>query len=207
MTSTTADVPVAEAPQAAPASEPRLMAHAYDGIHEYDNPLPGWWKAIFIASIVFAVMYGFYFHIANWGTTPAQRYQTELAEYNSTKTMRDAAEAAHVNEAALARNALDAKHVEHGAAVFATRCVVCHTADGHGEIGPNLTDNFQIHGTTRMDIFHTIHDGAPGTAMIAWGEQMAAGDIVDVATFVTTLRGQNIKGKPPQGEPVGAFAP
>jgi cytochrome c oxidase cbb3-type subunit 3 len=197
----------AAAEEPADPSEPRLLDHAYDGIREYDNPLPGWWKAIFVATIVFAVMYGFYFHVANWGATPDARYQAELADYNDKKATRDRAEAAHVSEAALARNALDAKLVEHGARVFATKCIVCHTADGHGEIGPNLTDNFQIHGTTRLDIFHTIHDGAPGTAMIAWGEQLPAADVLDVAAFVSTLRGQNIKGKAPQGEPVGPFAP
>ncbi len=198
-----------EAPQdTTEPAEPRLMDHSYDGIHEYDNPLPGWWSAIFIGSIVFAAMYGFYFHIANWGTTPQQRYVSELAEFNDKKSMRDQAEAAHVTEAALARNAQDGKLVEHGAAVFATKCIACHAAGGRGLIGPNLTDNFQLHGTTRMDMFHTVHDGVSGTAMIAWGEQLPAADILDVVAYVTTLRGTNLDGgKASQGEPVEAFAP
>lgn len=183
------------------------MDHAYDGIREYDNPLPGWWKAIFAGSIVFAAMYGFYFHVANWGSTPAQRYQAQLTEWRGQKDIRDQAESARVNEATLARNALDAKLVEHGAAVFAQKCVTCHAAGGTGQIGPNLTDSYQLHGTTRMDIFHTVHDGVSGTAMIAWGEQLPAGDLLDVVAFVTTLRNTNIPGKAPQGEPVGPFAP
>ncbi len=192
----------------APTHDPPLMDHAYDGIQEYDNPLPGWWKAIFIGSIVFAAMYGFYFHIANWGATPAQRYAADLAEFNDKKSIRDEAEAAHVNEPALARNSLDQKLVEHGAEVFATKCVACHAAEGRGNIGPNLTDSFQLHGTTRMDIFHTVHDGVSGTAMIAWGEQLPAADILDVVAYVTTLRGQNLDGgKAPQGERVEGFAP
>jgi cytochrome c oxidase cbb3-type subunit 3 len=200
------------APDAVPAPEeatnaPPLLDHSYDGIREYDNPLPGWWSLIFVASIVFAAMYGFYFHIANWGESTDERYRAQLAEFEGKKEMRDRAEAVNVNEPALARNALDSKLVEHGAAVFAVKCAPCHTADGRGEIGPNLTDSFQLHGSNRIEIFRTIHDGVPGTAMIAWGDQLPATDVLDVAAFVTTLRGKNIIGKAPQGEPVGAFAP
>lgn len=202
----TGTVPVDDADERGYA--PPLMDHAYDGIQEYDNPLPGWWKAIFIGSIVFAAMYGFYFHIANWGATPSQRYADDLAAFNDKKSLRDQAEAANVNEPALARNAQDSKLVAHGAEVFAAKCVACHAADGRGQIGPNLTDSFQLHGQARMDIFHTVHDGVSGTAMIAWGEQLSAADILDVVAYVTTLRGQNLEGgKAPQGERVGAFEP
>src|SRR5690348_11213379 len=74
------------------AGEARLMTHAYDGIREYDNPLPGWWKAIFAGTIAFAAAYGFYFHVANWGTTPAQAYASALGEYEGKKELRDQAE-------------------------------------------------------------------------------------------------------------------
>ena len=33
------------------------VIHSYDGIEEYDNPLPGWWKGIFYASVVWAGVY------------------------------------------------------------------------------------------------------------------------------------------------------
>lgn len=185
-----------------------LMDHAYDGIQEYDNPLPGWWKAIFVGSIVFAAMYGFYYHVAYWGKSPAQAYTAELAEFNDKKVLRDQAEAANVSEEALARNALDAKLIEHGAAVFSAKCVACHAAEGRGNIGPNLTDSFQIHGSTRMNLFTTVRDGVSGTAMIAWGEQLQPAEILDVVAYVATLRGKNLDGgKAPQGEPVQAFQP
>jgi cytochrome c oxidase cbb3-type subunit III len=185
--------------------EARLMAHSYDGIREYDNPLPGWWRAIFWGSIVFAAGYFIWFHVGHWGSTPESRYREALAEYDSTKERREAADAANVSEELLARDAQDPKVVAHGAEIFKARCVPCHTEDGHGLIGPNLTDLYQIHGTTRMDIYATVRGGVPGTAMLAWGEQMAATDVVAVAVFATTLRGKNIPGKPPQGHPVEAF--
>lgn len=192
------------------ASEPfpddaRLMHHDYDGIREYDNPLPGWWSAIFIGSIVFAICYGFYFHVANWGGTIESRYQATLAEYQEKKVLRDRAEAANVSEDVLARNSTSGDVLAAGLAVFKTRCVSCHGPEGAGLIGPNLTDLRQIHGTTRMDLYTTINGGVPGTAMLAWGEQMPQTDILAVASFVTTLRGKNIAGKEPQGQPVQPF--
>ncbi|HEY5944887.1 MAG TPA: cbb3-type cytochrome c oxidase N-terminal domain-containing protein [Kofleriaceae bacterium] len=183
----------------------RLMAHSYDGIQEYDNPLPGWWRAIFWASIVFAAGYWVWFHVGGWGRTPQAKYQLALAEYADRREQREAAEARDVNEEALARNATDSKTLEHGKEIFASKCVSCHTEDGRGLIGPNLTDRYQIHGTTRMDIFKTVRGGVPGTAMLAWGEQMPASDVVAVASFVTTLRGKDIPGKEPQGQPVEPF--
>ena len=185
--------------------ESRLMDHSYDGIREYDNPLPGWWRAIFWASIVFAAGYWVWFHVAGYGRTPAEKYQAALAEYEGKRTLREAAEAASVNEDALVRDSQDPATLEHGAAIFAARCASCHDATGHGLIGPNLTDDYQIHGSTRMDIFQTVRGGVPGTAMPAWGEQLPPTDVVAVASFAITLRGQNLPGKEPQGQRVGKF--
>jgi cytochrome c oxidase cbb3-type subunit 3 len=189
----------------ASADAERLMDHEYDGIQEYDNPLPGWWKAIFAGSIVFAACYGFYYHVANWGQRPDAAYASTLAVYNSQKSLREAADAANVSEALLAKDAADPKVVARGKEVFLVRCASCHTENGRGLIGPNLTDEFQIHGSSRMDIYKTVHDGAPGTPMLAWGEQLPAPDVVAAAAFVSTLRGTNVQGKPPQGQKVGKF--
>jgi len=190
----------------ASTDDAHLLAHDYDGIREYDNPLPGWWRAIFWATIVFAAGYWVWFHVAPWHSTPADRYQQALATYDENREARAAAEANNVSESSLLEETTNPDSVAHGAAIFKQRCVSCHTEDGHGLIGPNLTDLYQKHGTTRMDIYNTISNGAPGTAMLAWGEQMPATDIVAAATFVITLRGKNIPGKAPEGQPVEPFA-
>lgn len=187
------------------SDEPRILDHAYDGIREYDNPLPGWWSGIFWLTIVFAAGYWVWFHVGGWGKTPQAKYQVALAEYTDQKGAREAAEARDVNEESLTRMMQDPKAVAHGEEIFASKCVSCHTENGRGLIGPNLTDRFQLHGTTRMDIFKTVRGGVPGTAMLAWGEQMPATDIVSVAAFVATLRGKDIAGKEPQGQPVEPF--
>lgn len=187
------------------SEEPELMDHAYDGIREYDNPLPGWWRGLFWLTIVFAAGYWVWFHVGGWGKTPQAKYELALAEYADEKGAREKAELRDISEDTFVRYANDPKMLDKGKEIFAGRCVSCHAAEGQGVIGPNLTDRYQLHGTTRMDIFKTVRGGVPGTAMLAWGEQMPASDIVAVATFVTTLRGKDIAGKEPQGQPVEPF--
>jgi len=199
-TADTTDVPADKQTDDVP-----LMEHAYDGIHEYDNPLPGWWRGLFWLSIVFAGGYWVWFHVIGWGSTPASKYEVALGEYNEQKGARERAEMRNITEDTFVRSATDPSVIAKGQEIFATKCASCHAPQGEGLIGPNLTDRFQLHGTTRMDIFKTVRGGVAGTAMLAWGEQMPAPDVVAVATFVSTLRGKDVKGKEPQGAPVEPF--
>ncbi len=185
----------------------RLMRHAYDGIREYDNPLPGWWKAIFYATIVFAAGYGVYYHVGHWGKTPDDKYRAALAVYEGQKQIREQAEAANVNEQVLATKSKDPATLAAGHAIFVQRCVTCHNNEGQGLIGPNLTDLYSLHGDTRLHIYNTVKGGVPGTAMLAWGEQMAPADVVAVASYAISLRGKNLPGKQREGQPVQAFTP
>jgi cytochrome c oxidase cbb3-type subunit III len=185
----------------------RLMDHAYDGIREYDNPLPGWWRACFVGTIVFAGFYLLYFHVVGWGKTPDDKYRAALADYDEGRELRERADLATTNEQSLTQKAADVQTRSRGADIFQSRCVTCHNQGGVGLIGPNLTDSFQIHGTTRLDIYKTIRGGAPGTAMIAWGEQLPSADIVAVASYVSSLRNTNQPGKPREGVPVEPFSP
>ncbi len=184
----------------------RLLEHDYDGIREYDNPLPSWWSIVFAACIAFAFLYFAYDTVAGWGKTPADRYKIALVDWQASyKAGPGGGGGPTVTEEMLAGGAESPELVSRGAAVFASRCTGCHAADGSGQIGPNLTDLFQIHGTTRMDLFATIEGGVSGTAMIAWNEVMKPADIIAVATFVGTLRGKKLPGKEAQGKPVAAL--
>jgi cytochrome c oxidase cbb3-type subunit 3 len=188
------------------ADDARVLDHSYDGIREYDNPLPGWWSAVFAATVVFAFLYFAYYDIAHWGRTDAESYKVALAGWQASFKGGPGGGGPSVTEDMLAAGADNPELVARGADVFTARCVGCHAANGAGQIGPNLTDLYQLHGTTRLDLYSTITGGVPGTAMIAWSEVMKPAEIVAVATYIATLRGKNLSGKEPQGKPVPALA-
>ncbi|MCA9680254.1 MAG: c-type cytochrome [Kofleriaceae bacterium] len=185
--------------------EERLMAHEYDGIREYDNPLPGWWKGIFVLSIVWAIGYWLYFH-GGPGKLPKAQFDADWKSYTVWKAEAEKKVTFVASEESLARLAADPATIEQGKKVFATNCVACHTENGRGNIGANLTDDYQIHGTTRLDIYNTIHDGVPEKGMISWGPTLHPKDLAAVAAYVSTLRNTNVPdGKAHEGAHVDPF--
>lgn len=180
-----------------------LLDHEYDGIRERNLPPPGWTLVIFGATIVFSVAYWIWFHGGGPGKTEDQRYKAEEQTWAAVRA--EAAKRERVSEPMLATAAATDATVARGAALFQTTCVSCHGPQGAGLVGPNLTDDRQIHGSTRLDIFGTIRDGVPAKGMLAWGTMMPQPDLVALAAFVITLRGKNVAGKPPEGAPVSAF--
>jgi cytochrome c oxidase cbb3-type subunit 3 len=85
-----------------------------------------------------------------------------------------------------------------GAAIFAANCALCHKPDGSGQVGPNMTDDAYIHIKQIDDIPRFIRSGSPNGAMPSFA-RMAPNDIVRAATFVASLRGKNLPGKPAEG--------
>ncbi len=188
-------------PEPAPG-DGRLMAHEYDGIQEFDNPTPGWWKAIFVGCIIWAIGYGIWYHGGGPGVSVAEAYAEAKAEHDALVARTTPT----VTEELLTQKAADPATVERGKTTFNTYCVACHLAGGLGKDGPNLTDGFQLHGTTRMDIYHTIYNGVPGKPMVSWGPVLPPDTLIDVASYVISLRNTSAPGgKAPQGEPVEPF--
>ncbi|MCB9639718.1 MAG: c-type cytochrome [Myxococcales bacterium] len=185
-------------------SEPsydKLLDHEYDGIREYDNPLPGWWKNIFYVSIVFSVGYWFYYHAGGPGMTLQQLHAIEVAEAKADmekrrgkdfekklatefKTLIGKKEAIAKGKAAYTKNA----------------CFACHRADGGGLIGPDLTDDYWVFGPDPLRIYKTISNGGrAGKGMEAWGKKIPPNDIKNIVAFIISLRGTNPKNPKPHG--------
>lgn len=190
----------------APSDEDRLLGHAYDGIEEYDNPLPGWWVWLFIASIVFALGYWVFYHGGGPGQSETAGYAEDMAAFNEQQA-KLAARAGKVDEALLARLARDPAAIAESKTLFLAKCMPCHGVNGEGKIGPNLTDLHQIHGSGRVEIFQTIRDGVVAKGMIAWGKLLQPAELLKLTAYVATLRGTfAADGKAPQGDPVTAFS-
>jgi len=181
--------------------EPRLLDHTYDGIAEYDNPLPGWWVWTFVACIAFAWPYLAYYH-GRSDTSVAAEYADEVRIFNAQEAARTMG-SGPVTEEKLEALARDPNAVDAGRAVFQQNCRVCHGDQGEGKIGPNLTDDAWIHGGALLDIHRTIDQGVPEKGMLAWGKTLPPEDILVVAAYVGTRRGLNVPGPlPPQGTPM-----
>lgn len=177
---------------------PALLDHEYDGIREYDNPMPGWWVAIFWASFFFALGYVFHYHLSPNGASVAEAYEQDMAEARAAEAKRSLGET--VTDAGLKKLALDPALMKDAQAIFAQRCTPCHGEHGQGVIGPNLTDAYWLHGSGLMDIYRTVSDGVPAKGMPPWKMQLSAIQTRELAAFVGSLREHPVAGKAPEGE-------
>jgi cytochrome c oxidase cbb3-type subunit 3 len=180
--------------------EQNRVIHEVDGIEEYDNKLPNWWLYTLYGAIVFAVFYWFHYQVAGFGDSPRVEYQAEVDKAAAEEAARIKARGVMTPDALVAL-ARDKKTVGQGREIFTQTCAVCHRQDGGGNVGPNLTDDFWLHGSSPDKIYKTITEGVAAKGMPAWGPQLGADRIQAVTAFVLTLRGTNVPdGKVPQGE-------
>ncbi|HSZ24339.1 MAG TPA: cbb3-type cytochrome c oxidase N-terminal domain-containing protein, partial [Cytophagaceae bacterium] len=149
-----------------------MMDHNYDGIRELDNKLPPWWVYLFYGTIVFGVFYMWFYHIYGSGDVQEQEYIKELAEAE----VQMKANASKVDENSVTM-LTDAARIKKGETIFATNCAPCHGKKGEGTVGPNLTDNYWLHGGNIKDIFKSIKYGIPAKGMIPWQTQLGPGQI------------------------------
>jgi cytochrome c oxidase cbb3-type subunit 3 len=176
-----------------------LLDHNYDGIKELDNALPPWWKYGFYITIVVAVFYILKFEVWHTGMNPTEEYNAEMT---IAKTQTDAYLASakeNVDENTVTD--LDAAGNVAGKAIFAKTCVPCHLAEGQGLVGPNLTDEYWIHGGSIKDIFKTIKYGFPDKGMQSWQTTYSPVEMQQLSSYIRSLRGTNPPNpKAPQGD-------
>lgn len=170
--------------------EDKLLDHDYDGIQEYDNPLPRWWLGLFYICIVFAVVYVPYYHLGP-GPLMHEEFAAEMAAADEAKKAAEAAELAKTGgkKADIESYIGDADRAAKGKPVYVKNCVACHGPDGGGLVGPNFTDKYWIHGGTMKDIVRTITVGVPEKGMISWKAQLSKDEIVNVAVYIKSLKG------------------
>ena len=177
-----------------------MLQHAHDGIYELDNRLPPWWVSMFYATIVFAFGYIGYYHFS--GTERGQLIEYKQAMRNLEIVRYEAADrqANSVNENVVTV-LKDQASIDAGHGTFIGKCAACHGQKGEGTVGPNMTDDYWIHGGSIKNIFKTIKYGVPDKGMIAWGDQLKPSEIQEVASYILTLRGTNPPNpKAPQGD-------
>ncbi|MEE9387050.1 MAG: cytochrome-c oxidase, cbb3-type subunit III [Paracoccaceae bacterium] len=187
--------------------EPKTTGHSWDGIEEYDNPMPRWWLWTFYATIIWGVL--FMIAYPAWplisGATPGLLGYSTRSEVAADIGMFSeangeiAARLAAADVTAIASDAvLQSYAVNAGAAVFKTSCIQCHGAGAAGTgIYPNLIDDDWLWGGNIDDIALTIRHGIRSAVdddtrfsqMPAFGDFLEEQEITGVANFVRALGG------------------
>jgi cytochrome c oxidase cbb3-type subunit III len=183
-----------------------VMEHTYDGIAELDNPTPPWFMYLFYSSIVIAVSYMIMYHVVGDGQIMTTEYAQENVEADQANIAYMKKFANSINE----NNVIvltDAKSVEDGGKIYVKNCVACHGDKGQGGVGPNLTDEFWLHGGSTKDVFHTLMEGVPEKGMISWKKTLNPIQIQHLVSFLSRFQGTNPEnGKAPQGDKYVATA-
>jgi cytochrome c oxidase cbb3-type subunit 3 len=183
--------------------EDRLLDHDYDGIREYDNPMPRWWLWIFYATIIFVPFY--YVAPAPFGEGDGvvAAYEADVAAHKAAMPPEATTVAALTDDEYRARSR-DAAVLAEGKAVYDANCAACHRPDGGGIIGPNLTDDSWIHGATPNAIHTTIVEGVLEKGMPPWGRILRPQQVDAVTAYVISLHGTN---PPAPKAPEGTVSP
>ncbi|MDW3182959.1 cytochrome-c oxidase, cbb3-type subunit III [Roseobacter sp.] len=187
--------------------DPNTTGHSWDGIEEFDNPMPRWWLWTFYATIVWGVAYTIAYPawpLVSSATAGLLGYSTrgEVAAEISAVEEANAGINAQLASAELTEISADATlntyAVSSGAAVFRTWCAQCHGSGAAGFVGyPNLLDDDWLWGGDIEAIHTTIAHGirneedpdARYSEMPAYGEIFEPEEITQVVNYVMSLSG------------------
>jgi len=176
------------------------LGHDYDGIRELDNRLPPWWIYGFYCCIIFAVIYLWRYHVDKSAPLSKEEYEISVAKADEEKTAYLEKSANNVDENTV-KLLTDEASLEAGKKNFQTICAACHLATGGGNVGPNLTDDYWLHGGNIKDVFKTIKYGYQEKGMKSWKDDFSPVQIAQLASYVKSLHGTNPVGaKAPQGD-------
>ena len=178
-------------------NERLIKDHDYDGIRELDNDLPPWWKWLFYITIIFAVVYLIrIFVFQSDDLIQGREYNNEMAAAQANMPEKPAAEATFKVELLTDDASLAA-----GQETWTKICAACHLADGGGLVGPNMTDNYWIHGNTVQDLYNTVTNGVIEKGMIPYKDQLSDQARLDVVSYILVkLQGTTpANPKAPQG--------
>ncbi len=165
--------------------------HDWDGIQELDNPLPMWWVGMFVATIVFTIIYlvvypgaGNVTGALNWTSTGQHQAEVEAHEARFAPLYTRLAQ---MDEAALVA---DRQAMQVGRRLFLNNCSTCHGVNANGSFGfPNLTDEEWLWGSDFDAIKTTLAHGRVAQ-MAPWGAALGEQGVTNVASYVLKLAGK-----------------
>jgi len=157
-----------------------VRPHDFDGIQEFDNPMPNWWLSLLFMSILFAFVYWAVMHRYAEETDPGK----ELSAQMELATQEAARNAGVLSNPILWGMSRDSNVVKAGKEIYVASCAPCHLLDLAGAIGPNLKDEIWIHGGQPLDIVKVITEGVSVKGMPTWGPILGRQKIAEVTAFI-----------------------
>jgi len=176
-----------------------IEGHDYDGIQELDNRMPPWLQSLFISTVIIAILYATYY-FSGMGDFQMAELDKEVAQAELDKKayLEKAGSSMDENSVTLLN---EPKGIDQGKAIFQEKCTACHGPEAGGSVGPNLTDDYWLHGGGVKNLFKVIKYGVPEKGMISWEKQLSPTDIQKVASYVLSLKGTKpANPKEPQGD-------
>ena len=182
------------------AHEEELLSHNYDGIQEYDNPIPGWWHMIFLGSCVFAVLYVVVVHFT--GIIPPREVRLANKIAAAEEIQFGVLREMPMDEMKLQTIMGNESWLATGESIFNGTCTVCHgkEAQGIAGLGLNLTDDNYLYVKEMMDIVDLVTNGTDNKKMPAQ-TLLNPNEVAMVAAYAASLRGQYVVG--PEGSDAG----
>lgn len=155
-----------------------LKDHEYDGIRELDNEMPSWFVWLFVVTIIFSMIY----LVRLWVFRSDDLYQGK--EFEKEMAQARTASPAPGAEAFQLVLLSDNTSLTNGKETWTKLCAVCHLVDGGGLVGPNMTDNYWIHGNTIEDLFALVTNGVPEKGMIPYKDQLSPRQRLEVSSYI-----------------------
>jgi len=164
-----------------------MLDHDYDGIRELDNSLPPWWKYGFYLTILISIVYIWYYHAGGNGPSSEQEYIAAVQKGEEEKAAYLAKTAGNIDENNVKMAGVAG--IDEGKSLFTKNCAACHASDGGGLVGPNLTDDYWLHGGSIQSVFKSIKYGWQDKGMKSWKDDFSPKQLQSLASFVRSLHG------------------
>lgn len=170
----------------------QTTGHVYDGIEEYDNPMPAWWFWGFVLSILFALGYLIYFPgLGNFPGIGGWTSEQRLADQQQAAEEQYGPIFAQYRQVPVEELAQNTAAMRMGQRLYATNCAQCHGSAGTGGDGfPNLTDAEWTWGNSAEQVTTTIAQGRRAV-MPAWSGALDEYGIRDVTEYLLRLSGRD----------------
>jgi cytochrome c oxidase cbb3-type subunit III len=166
------------------------LDHNYDGIVELDNRLPPWWLYGFYATIIFAAVYLWRYHVSETGLSQTQEFELAMKHADEQKAayLKKAGNLVDENTVKMLTSPND---LAAGKGIFEASCAPCHGKSGEGIVGPNLTDDYWKNGGSIKDVFKIVKYGVPEKGMRSWKDDFSPVQLAQISSYIKSIHGTN----------------